>query len=445
VSDRYRAFVTSPVGAGVASRLGLPRPVELRRHRPGDALLAGPALLGVPAGGQVAEVVARNLDEADVELHSVDDGERRLAAIILDATGVGSIGDLAEVHAVLAPPLKRLLPSGRLLLLARPVSSSSGLEQAAARQAMDGLMRSAAKEVRAGATANLLVVEDGAEAALESSLRFFLSGRSAFVSGQAVQIVAAPVPAATNWLRPLAGRVAVVTGAAQGIGAAIAEVLSRDGASVVCADLPAQGERLARVANKIRGTALQVDISAASAADRIADHANSRHGRVAIVVHNAGITRDRLLANMDEATWTAVLTVNLEAQLRINERLLQDGVLGEGARIVCTSSTSGIAGNRGQANYAASKAGVIGMVRAGAANMAARGGTINAVAPGFIETDMTAAMPFAVREVARRVNSLRQGGQPVDVAETIAWLAQESSAGLNGQVVRVCGQNLVGA
>jgi 3-oxoacyl-[acyl-carrier protein] reductase len=307
-------------------------------------------------------------------------------------------------------------------------------------------MRSVAKEVRAGATANLVLVEDGAEASLESTLRFFLSGRSAFVSGQSVQVAARPTSTGgtPDWRRPLEGRVAVVTGAAQGIGAAIARVLARDGAQVVCADLPAQGERLAEVANEVGGTTLQVDITASSASDRIA-RATERHGRLDVLVHNAGITRDRLLANMDASTWASVLTVNLESQLRINEALLRSGALGDGSRVISASSTSGIAGNRGQANYAASKAGIIGMVRAAAPDLASKGATINAVAPGFIETDMTAAMPFAVREVARRLNSLRQGGLPVDVAETIAWLAQDASAGVNGQVVRVCGQNLVGA
>jgi 3-oxoacyl-[acyl-carrier protein] reductase len=316
-----------------------------------------------------------------------------------------------------------------------------------ARQALDGLVRSAAKEVRSGATANLVLVDDGAEATLESTLRFFLSGRSAFVSGQVVQVAAEPrsTTETADWLRPLDGRVAVVTGAAQGIGAAIAGVLARDGARVVCADLPAQGERLAAVANQVGGTALQVDITTPSAAERIGSHATTRHGGLDVLVHNAGITRDRLLANMDAPTWASVLSVNLEAQLRINDALLKSDALGPGSRIVCASSTSGIAGNRGQANYAASKAGIIGMVRSTAPDIAARGGTINAVAPGFIETEMTAAMPVAVREVARRLNSLRQGGLPVDVAETIAWLAQEASAGVNGQVVRVCGQNLVGA
>lgn len=447
MSDRYRTLANSPIGRRVTSRLGLPRPAELRRYTPGDPLLPGPALLtGAPAG-QLGEVVARVLDAAGVELHGVDDGTRRLAAIVADATGVETVADLAELHASLAPALKRLDASGRLLLLGRPPLAARNPEEAAARQALDGIVRSAAKEVRGGATANLVLVDDGAEAALESTLRFFLSGRSAFVSGQVVQVAAGPgsTTHTTDWLRPLERRVAVVTGAAQGIGAAIAGVLARDGAHVVCADLPAQGEQLAAVANQVGGTALQVDITAASAAERIAGHATSRHGRLDVLVHNAGITRDRLLANMDTSTWGSVLAVNLEAQLRINDALLRSDVLGAGSRIVCASSTSGIAGNRGQANYAASKAGIIGMVRSAAPELAARGGTINAVAPGFIETDMTATMPMAVREVARRLNSLRQGGLPVDVAETIAWLAQDASTGVNGQVVRVCGQNLVGA
>jgi 3-oxoacyl-[acyl-carrier protein] reductase len=120
-------------------------------------------------------------------------------------------------------------------------------------------------------------------------------------------------------------------------------------------------------------------------------------------------------------------------------------VLRDGGRIVAVSSVSGIAGNRGQTNYATSKAGVIGLVDAFAAELAKRNGTINAVAPGFIETAMTGAMPLVVREGGRRLNSMLQGGLPVDVAETIAWLASPASGGVNGNLVRVCGQALIGA
>jgi 3-oxoacyl-[acyl-carrier protein] reductase len=162
-------------------------------------------------------------------------------------------------------------------------------------------------------------------------------------------------------------------------------------------------------------------------------------------VHNAGITRDKTLGNLTTGSWDAVLTVNLAAQLAINDKLLADKVLRENGRIIGVSSIAGIAGNAGQTNYAASKAGVIGMVAEGALRLAGYGGTINAVAPGFIETKMTAAVPLFIREAGRRLSSLGQGGLPVDVAETIAWYANPASAAVNGNVVRVCGQALLGA
>jgi 3-oxoacyl-[acyl-carrier protein] reductase len=153
---------------------------------------------------------------------------------------------------------------------------------------------------------------------------------------------------------------------------------------------------------------------------------------------------------MDAARWDSVIAVNLTAVERLTDRLLDPGgpagpVLREGGRIVCTSSISGIAGNVGQTNYAASKAGLIGLVRALAPAVAERGVTVNAVAPGFIETRMTAAVPLFVREAGRRMNSMRQGGQPVDVAEAVAYLASPGSGGVSGQVLRVCGQSLLGA
>jgi 3-oxoacyl-[acyl-carrier protein] reductase len=422
----------------IVQRLGVPRIPVLRRYTPGQPLLDGPALVGTAGDGKLAERVRALLADSGV----AEAGEEgKVAAAALDATGARTLDDLGAVREFLTPAVRRLAPSGRLLVLG-PDPDTDDVEAAAVAQALEGIVRSAGKEVRAGATANLLVVAP--DAAADSAVRFFLSARSAYVDGQVVRVGAASGTAAEAE-PPLAGRVAVVTGAARGIGAAIADTLARDGAAVVAVDVPAAGEALARVANRTGGTAVQLDITAPDAPQRLLAHVGERHGRLDVVVHNAGITRDKLLANMDADRWNAVLAVNLRAQLAINDALLGSDVLGDAARIVCISSTSGIAGNRGQTNYAASKAGVIGMVRALAPRLAGRGATINAVAPGFIETEMTGKMPLGTREAGRRINSLRQGGLPVDVAEAVAWLAQAGSGGVNGQVVRVCGQSILGA
>jgi 3-oxoacyl-[acyl-carrier protein] reductase len=290
-----------------------------------------------------------------------------------------------------------------------------------------------------------MLVAPGAEANAESTLRFLLSAKSAYVSGQVVRIGAGESTDPVDWEKPLTGRVAVVTGASRGIGASIAATLARDGATIVGVDVPAQGDDLAGVVNEVGGSSLPLDITDEDAPARLCEHLRERHGGADVIVHNAGVTRDRTLARMSSDEWDMVIAINLTAQERINEAVMEDGVLRPGGRIVSVSSVSGIAGNRGQANYAASKAGVIGTVEALAPVLAERGQTINAIAPGFIETQMTAAMPLGTREAGRRLNSLSQGGQPVDVAETVAWLASPASGGVNGNVVRVCGQGLMGA
>ena len=213
----------------------------------------------------------------------------------------------------------------------------------------------------------------------------------------------------------------------------------------MCLDVPAAGEALSRVANDLSGTALQLDITADDAPTRVAEFVEARHGGVDVVVHNAGITRDRTLARMNRPEWDQVLDVNLASQERINRELLDGNLIPAGGRIVAVASVTGIAGNRGQTNYATAKAGVIGLVTAMAGELASRGITINAVAPGFIETAMTARMPMFLREAGRRMNSLAQGGLPIDVAEAVAFFASPGSAGVTGNVLRVCGQSLIGA
>jgi 3-oxoacyl-[acyl-carrier protein] reductase len=446
MTDKYIRIVSQGLGKDVAKRLGLPQPVELPRHRPGAPLITGPVLVNGDSVG--ADDLATTLLGwgLDVRRHALP--KEKLGAIVLVLDTVQHPADLGKPVLTIGASLRDLAPNGRIITVSRPARSASAPASAAARQGIDGLLRSLAKELRAGATANGILLDEDLATTSPSALgalRFFLSGRSAYVDGQFLTISSSSGSLPFDDDKPLAGKVAVVTGAARGIGAAIARTLHRDGAKVVLVDIPAAGDHLAEVANEVHGTALQLDITRDDAGHRIIDHAVERHGRLDVVVHNAGITRDRLLANMDEGRWQSVIAVNIAAQLRINEALLGSEHFKEAPRIVSVASTSGIAGNRGQTNYAASKGGVIGMVRSTAPLMESFGGTINAVAPGFIETEMTARMPFAIREAARRLNSLRQGGQPQDVAEAIAFLASDAAGGISGGVLRVCGQQLVGA
>ena len=446
MTDKYAQLVNQGLGKNVARKLGLPQPAVLRRYEPGQPLVTGPVVvLGETAAADklAAELLSWDLD---VRRHAVP--REKLGAIILVLDEVAHPQDLEKPVLAAAGSLRDLGPCARVVTVSRPSGEADTPAAAAARQGVDGFLRSLAKELRAGATGNGILLAGGVEAASPSvlaALRFFLSGRSAYVDGQFLTVSSAAGNLPDDVERPLAGKVAVVTGAARGIGAQIARTLHRDGATLVLVDLPAAGDHLATMANAVKGTALQLDITREDSGQRILEHAVQRHGRLDIMVHNAGITRDKLLANMDHGRWSSVININISAQLRINEALLASEHFGPAPRIVSVASTSGIAGNRGQTNYAASKGGVMGMVRATAPLLAAAGGTINAVAPGFIETDMTERIPFALREVARRANSLQQGGKPIDVAETIAFLASGAAGGINGEVLRVCGQNMVGA
>ena len=390
------------------------------------------------------ERVLKATNSTVVAPDALTDGTK-LAVALFDASDITSSTDLARVREFFSPVIDKIGASGRLVVLGTPPEHAADRRHHVAQRALEGFVRSAAKELRHGATGNLVYVAPGGEDDLESTLRFLLGAKSAYVSGQVIRVAGGESSTPKDWDKPQAGRVAAVTGASRGIGAAIARTLARDGAHVAAIDIPQQGEDLASVANAIGGATLALDITADDAPQALAAYLQERHGKVDVVVHNAGITRDRTLARMKPERWDAVLDVNLSAQERLNDALLVGDLIGDGGRIVTVSSIGGIAGNRGQTNYGASKAGVIGIVETLAPELSQRGATINAVAPGFIETQMTAAMPLFVREGGRRMNSLAQGGLPIDVAETIAWFASPASGGVNGNVVRVCGQSLIGA
>jgi 3-oxoacyl-[acyl-carrier protein] reductase len=441
MSDRYSQVVNAPVVSTVARQLGLPRPVELNRYKAGAPVVSGRVLSGAAPGGRLGKAISAFLDQIKAERAGTEGPAK---ALVFDATGIADSTELVELQRFFYPAVGRLQRSGRVLVLGTPPAQAGSPRAATAQRALEGFTRSLAKEVGGkGSTVQLVLAETGAEGELASTLRFLLSPRSAYVSGQVVTVgKAVAATPEIDWEQPLAGKLALVTGASRGIGEAIATTLRRDGADLVLLDVPALSADLSKVAERLEAETIELDITAEDAPGQIADGLS---GGVDIVVHNAGVTRDRTIAKMPEERWSSLMEINLSSEERIDDKLLERGLLRPNGRIVCVSSMSGIAGNSGQTNYATSKAGVIGMVEAMAPELAGRGVTINAVAPGFIETQMTAAMPIAPREAGRRLSSLSQGGLPVDVAETIAWFASPASTAVTGNTVRVCGQSLLGA
>jgi 3-oxoacyl-[acyl-carrier protein] reductase len=239
----------------------------------------------------------------------------------------------------------------------------------------------------------------------------------------------------------LSGRVAVVTGASRGIGRAIAEALAAQGAVVIAA---ARGDNAKPVAEAIaaaggRAEAVSVDVTEAGAPERIVAGAVERHGRIDILVNNAGIARDQLMLRMKREDWDAVLATNLTAAFALTQAALKPMIRQRSGRIIAISSVVGQSGNAGQANYAASKAGLIGFTKAVALEVASRGITVNVVAPGMIETDMTRAITETAREEWASRIPLRRLGTPADVASAVCFLASDEASYITGHVLAVNG------
>jgi len=447
MTDRYQFLAHTPVGRLLVQNLGLPDPVRLERYRDGQPLVEGVVLVGGAPGGRLHASVNESLTGLGIAgVETATEGQR-FKGLVFDASGITSTADLVHLQEFFTPVLRSLHSCGRVVVLGTPPESTDTAEAHVAQRALEGFTRSLGKEVGQGSTAQLVYVAPGAEDAISSTLAFLLSPKSAYVSGQVVRIGATgttEAEAVDDLVRPLAGKVAVVTGASRGIGESIARTLARDGARIVGVDVPQMASELQGLMNELDGEAVTLDITAVDAPQRVARHLSDKHGGVDVVVHNAGITRDKKLRNMKEDGWRSTLAVNITAPERITAELLDQKLVRPNGRIVGIASIAGIAGNVGQTNYGASKAAVIGFVESLSPRLS-DGITVNAVAPGFIETQMTAKIPLMTREAGRRMNSLAQGGQPVDVAETIAWFASPGSTAVNGNVVRVCGQSLLGA
>ncbi len=445
-SDKYMAFANSGLGSRITKWLGLPKPLPLQRFS-NNSQVVSPIVFASTENSplqaalmtqfeQLKRVVLPPAQEASANLTKV-------SALVFDASALASLQDLEQLYGFFHNNVKRLQQHGRVLVIGLPPEQCSQCEQQIVQRSLEGLVRSLGKELHKNIACQLLYVAESAKHSLSSTLDFFLSAKSAYVSGQVIRITQ-PSNKQVDPIQILAQQSVLVTGAARGIGASIAQTMADFGAKVVCLDVPQAQAALEKTAKRIGAQALALDITGEHASSVLVDYAKA-HGAFDVLVHNAGITRDKTIAKMSKEAWDLVMAVNLTAPLHITQQLLEQGQLNQGARVICVSSISGIAGNLGQTNYAVSKAGVIGMVDALADSFAAQGMSINAVAPGFIETQMTAQIPMMIRQAGRRMNSMGQGGQPEDVAQTISWLARADSLSVNGQIVRVCGQSLLGA
>lgn len=398
---------------------------------------------GRNSSSDVSKSLERILWDAGAQ---ISPGGDPCVGLIYDATNLQSLADLRDLFTYVQAQLSSLKAGSRILIVGRVPLSAGQPMASALYEALTGFTRSVAKELgRKGSTVNMVEISDGA--VLDGAVRFFLSNHSSFVTGQVIVLGGRATASGERFETLLEDQRILVTGAAQGIGAAIARKLASEGAKLILLDRPQEMEALESLSKALNAVCLPIDLAKEESAGVVIKRLWEL-APVAGIVHNAGVTRDRTLARMNQEQWDQVMNINLHVPVSITDQLLSkenEGLLARESSIVFMSSVTGIAGNAGQTNYAASKSALIGYARALAAKHFNTGARFNCIAPGFIETRMTAAIPFAVREVARRFNSLNQGGEPNDVAEAVTWLLSRAGGSVNGQTLRVCGQNLIGA
>ena len=431
-----RGDIVAKFARRVIARLPLPiaTPAELRRHggKPPERPLArrtasvsGPDAQGVSTLGDALHDAGATL------LPPTAQNPADIVLLVLGAnTTISSLVSWSVDHGAV---LRSVSPQGRVLFVLR------GEEPSLTSDALHGFLRSLSREVgRKAVTVNAIVSPDPALAA--PTAVFLASDRASFVSGQTLFLHSGSRPGPS----PSKTEVALVTGAARGIGAAIARSLASARYRVAVIDVESQAAAGRELVGALGGEAAGMLFQSCDVRDQQAAHmmlervrALSPNGTLDVLINNAGITRDRTFARMNQQEWADVIEVNLAAVVELTRKAL--GCMRDGGRIVNVSSVTGLAGNFGQTNYAMAKGGIIGLTRTAATELESRGIGITAVAPGLIDTPMTAKMPLVSREIAKQMTSLAQAGLPEDVATAVEFLARREAWPLRGQILRVDG------
>ena len=362
-------------------------------------------------------------------------------ALIVDGRNVNNAESLKAVFDELQAGVKNIKANGKVLIYSVQPELLEDVHHSTYQRALEGISRSLAKELGGrGTSVNLVKLPPNVDLKNYATVQeFFTSGRCAFITGQAVA-----ANEATKSGSELSDKICVVTGGAGGIGSATVKRLAAEGATVIIADMPQMEERAKSLLSS-KVSFLGADLTDEAARKNLLETIKAQHERIDVLVNNAGITRDKTLKNMPEHYWDQLIAINLTAVINLTEDALEMGLIPEGGRIISTSSISGIAGNFGQTNYTATKAALIGYSSSKSKELKAKGITINAIAPGYIETDMVKTMPLMTRIFAERLTSLAQAGKPEDIAEAMAFLAHPGAQSINGQVLRVCGGSFLGA
>ncbi|MFM1876773.1 MAG: hypothetical protein RL266_2510 [Bacteroidota bacterium] len=362
-------------------------------------------------------------------------------ALVVDGRNVSNAAALKSIFDELQTGGKNIKANGKVLIYSIQPELLEDVHHSTYQRALEGISRSLAKELGGrGTTVNLVKLPANVDLKNYTTVQeFFTSGRSAFITGQAVA-----TNEASRSGRELSEKICVVTGGAGGIGSATVKRLAAEGATVIIADMPQMEERATSLLSD-KVSFLGTDLTKPEARKQLLDDIKAKQGRIDVLINNAGITRDKTMKNMPEHYWDQVIAINLTAVIALTEEALAEGLIPEGGRIISTSSISGIAGNFGQTNYTATKAALIGYSASKAKELKAKGITINAIAPGYIETEMVKTMPLMTRIFAERLTSLAQAGKPEDIAEAMAFLAHPGAECINGQVLRVCGGSFLGA